>query len=59
MRAKTEGSDATLAIPRAVVTLLRQHKAQHAAEQLAATMRADPGLVFTTSVGTSIEPNRA
>ncbi|MBN6058323.1 site-specific integrase, partial [Nonomuraea sp. RK-328] len=57
--AKTEGSDATLAIPRAVVTLLRQHKVEQAAERLAATVWADPGLVFTTSVGTPIEPRNA
>ncbi|MEU4231970.1 tyrosine-type recombinase/integrase [Nonomuraea sp. NPDC026600] len=59
VRAKTEGSDAKLAIPRAVVVLLRQHKVDQAAERLAAKVWADPGLVFTTSVGTPIEPRNA
>ncbi|WP_329426877.1 site-specific integrase [Streptosporangium sp. NBC_01495] len=59
VKSKTDGSDAMLAIPASVVTVLRQHRKDQAAEQLAAKMWVDPGLVFATSVGTAIEPRNA
>ncbi|MCG5220291.1 site-specific integrase [Streptosporangium sp. KLBMP 9127] len=59
VKSKTEGSDATLAIPAALVKVLKQHRKDQAAERLAAKFWADPGLVFATSVGTAIEPRNA
>jgi integrase len=44
------------------VTALREHRKAQAAERLAAVAWVDPGLVFTTHVGTALEPrnvNRA
>ncbi|MGW4641831.1 tyrosine-type recombinase/integrase [Sphaerisporangium sp. NPDC004334] len=59
VKSKTEGSNATLAIPAFLVEVLRRHRRDQAAERLAAKFWADPGLVFTTSVGTAIEPRNA
>jgi len=59
---KTEASKATLGLPAALVEVLRQHRREQVAERLAARVWVDPDLIFTTSVGTAIEPrnvNRA
>ncbi|MFD8556651.1 tyrosine-type recombinase/integrase [Streptosporangium canum] len=59
VKSKTEGSDATLAIPDSLAEVLRQHRKSQAVERLAARYWADAGLVFATSVGTAIEPRNA
>lgn len=59
---KTSASAATLALPRSVVEALREHRKAQAAERLAAKIWVDSDLVFTTRIGTPIEPrniNRA
>jgi integrase len=59
---KTAASAAPVAIPTPVVDALRAHRRTQAAERMAARAWVDPGLVFTTSVGTPLEPrnvNRA
>lgn len=59
---KTDRSAATLAMPDALVAALRDHRKAQAAERLAAVAWVEPDLVFTTSVGTPLEPrnvNRA
>lgn len=59
---KTSESRATLALPAALVQVLREHRREQVAERLAARVWVDPDLVFTTSVGTALEPrnvNRA
>lgn len=53
---KTAGSTAVLALPAFVVAVLREHRTEQAGQRLAARVWVDPDLVFTTSVGTAIEP---
>jgi integrase len=54
---KTESSAATIPLPAPLVAVLRRHKAMQAGEQLAAGPRwKKTGLVFTTPIGTPIEP---
>ncbi|MEU1736520.1 site-specific integrase [Streptosporangium sp. NPDC020145] len=53
---KTSASKATLALPKVAVEALREHRRIQAAERLAAKMWADPDLVFTTTIGTALEP---
>lgn len=43
-------------LPERVVAALRGHRRRQAAERLAADAWADDGLVFTTPVGTPIDP---
>ncbi|SIN26343.1 tyrosine-type recombinase/integrase [Micromonospora cremea] len=59
---KTAESRATLSLPPTLVDLLRQHRRHQVADRLTAKVWADPDLVFTTSIGTALEPrnvNRA
>ncbi len=49
-------SEATVVLPQAAVVVLRQHRAQQAAERLAAELWRDPDLVFTTTLGTPLDP---
>ncbi|MFD9734262.1 tyrosine-type recombinase/integrase [Umezawaea sp. NPDC059074] len=54
---KTEASAATIPLPTPLVAILRRHKAGQAGERLAAGERwRNSGLVFTTPIGTPIEP---
>jgi integrase len=54
---KTESSRRTVAIPAFAVRALREHKAQQNAERLElGPAWREQGLVFTTSLGTPIEP---
>jgi integrase len=53
---KTEGSAATIALPASLVTALRAHVEVQHLERMVAPAWVDPGLVFTTSVGTALEP---
>ena len=53
---KTEGSAATIALPASLVTALREHAEVQQLERMVAVAWVDPGLVFTTSVGTALEP---
>src|SRR5262249_15404037 len=53
---KTLKSTATIALPEFLVTALRDHWKAQAEERLAAVAWVDPGLVFTTQVGTALEP---
>jgi integrase len=53
---KTEASKAALGLPAMLAEVLRAHRREQAAEQLAARVWADPDLVFSTSVGTPLEP---
>jgi integrase len=59
---KTIGSSATVALPASLVTALTEHREVQRLERMVAVAWVDPGLVFTTSVGTALEPrnvNRA
>ncbi|WP_326550219.1 tyrosine-type recombinase/integrase [Micromonospora sp. NBC_01813] len=53
---KTAESRATLSLPAALVEMLRAHRRNQAADRLAARVWVDPDLVFTTSIGTALEP---
>lgn len=53
---KTDASHATMAAPEELLEALKVHKELQKAEREAARVWADPGLVFTTSVGTPLEP---
>lgn len=53
---KTVASKATLALPASVVVALREHKKAQHAERRTAKVWVDKSLVFTTSIGTPIEP---
>jgi integrase len=53
---KTEGSSATIALPASLVTALREHVEVQQLERMVARVWVDPGLVFTTYVGTALEP---
>jgi integrase len=59
---KTRESRATLSLPATLVEVLREHRRAQVAERLAARVWTDPDLIFTTSIGTTLEPrnvNRA
>ena len=51
---KTTASDRQVALPGLAEEALRRHRAAQAVERMAATYWHDPGLVFTTSIGTRI-----
>lgn len=53
---KTQASTATVALPATALEALKEHRKQQAAEQLEAKVWADPDLVFTTGIGTALEP---
>lgn len=54
---KTDRSRRSIALPDQVVTALRQHRIRQHQERLLAGARwVDSGLVFTTTIGTPIEP---
>lgn len=53
-KAKTDAGVRTIALPPLTVDALRRHRATQRKHRLAAPVWADPGLVFTTSVGTRI-----
>jgi integrase len=53
---KTDGSAATLALPASLGTALREHVEVQQLERMVARVWVDPGLVFTTNVGTALEP---
>jgi integrase len=54
---KTEDSWRTQNLPAPCVSALRSHKSRQAAERLAASYWGDEGLVFTTPIGTPIDPD--
>lgn len=59
---KTPESKATMLMPMSLVAILREHREQQKAAREKARVWVDPDLVFTTRVGTAIEPrnvNRA
>lgn len=59
---KTDASRATLSLPAALCEVLGAHRRAQLADRLAARVWVDPDLIFTTSVGTALEPrnvNRA
>ncbi len=59
---KTQASNAKVAVPTPVIELWREHLAAQRRNRLAAPVWMDPDLVFTTSIGSAIEPrniNRA
>lgn len=53
---KTPDSKATLMLPELLVTALREHRKEQVRLRLAARLWVDDDLVFTTRVGTAIEP---
>lgn len=53
---KTTASKATMPVPQSVIEALKLHKEIQDAEREAAKAWADPGLVFTTAVGSALEP---
>jgi len=54
---KTDASRRTIALPPTLLALLREHQARQADERAIAPRWHDSGLVFTSSVGTPIEPS--
>jgi integrase len=58
VRPKTRRSERTIPLPDVVVAALREHRARQAKERLAAgSSWTDSGLVFTSRVGTPVEPD--
>jgi integrase len=53
---KTERSKRALPLPEVVATVLREHRAAQVTDRLAAPAWTDDDFVFTTSVGTALEP---
>jgi integrase len=53
---KTERSRRALPLPAVLVDVLREHRRAQVAERLAAPAWVDPEMVFTTHVGTPLEP---
>ncbi|GGP98419.1 integrase [Actinomadura coerulea] len=53
---KTQASKATLKLPAFAVAALREHRTGQEDEQDAARLWVDEGLVFTTTIGTALEP---
>ncbi|WP_239109107.1 tyrosine-type recombinase/integrase [Microbispora siamensis] len=58
MPLKTQRSRRTIRLPENLVKVLKEHRAEQAAERLAAgsAWNNPHGLVFTTHIGTAIEP---
>ena len=56
---KTKSSRRALPLPALVVDALKAHRSRQAVERMAARAWADPTLVFTTRVGTAIEPRNS
>jgi len=56
---KTESGRRVLPLPAFVVDALKAHRSSQAVERMAARAWADPTLVFTTRVGTAIEPRNS
>jgi integrase len=54
---KTEASIRVIALPPSLLAMLREHKQRQADMRAVARRWADTGLVFTSSVGTPIEPS--
>jgi integrase len=52
---KNDGGVRTIALPAFVVAALKAHKAQQHRERMAATVWADPDLVFASRVGTKLD----
>jgi integrase len=58
VRPKTRRSERTIPLPPVVISALREHRARQAKERLAAgSCWTDSGLVFTSRVGTPLEPD--
>jgi integrase len=53
---KTTGSVAALAMPRLVVETLIEHRQRQVEERLGAKVWVDPDLVYTTPIGTPLDP---
>lgn len=53
---KTEGSKATMRLPQVAVDALKEHRKAQKMERLAARVWMDEDLVFTTTVGTALQP---
>ncbi len=53
---KTKSSRRALPLPALVAEALKAHRSSQAVERMAARAWTDPTLVFTTGVGTAIEP---
>jgi integrase len=53
---KTEGSVRVLALPVSLVAAIKEHRTRQLRERLAAKFWADEDLVFTTPLGTPIDP---
>jgi integrase len=53
---KTKGSRRTLALPTPLLEALRAHRRRQTEERLASPVWHDSGLVFTTTIGTAIDP---
>ncbi|MEV4222379.1 site-specific integrase [Nonomuraea sp. NPDC049725] len=53
---KTSASMGTVAIPKTALQALKEHHKAQAADRLAAEVWRDPDLVFTTGLGTPLEP---
>ena len=56
VKAKTAAGTRTIALPAFVVTALLAHRTRQSAEQLAAVVWADRGLVFASELGTELDP---
>lgn len=56
---RTKSSRRALRLPALVVDALKAHRSSQAVERMAARAWADPTLVFTTRVGTAIEPRNS
>ncbi|NTU84676.1 MAG: site-specific integrase [Chloroflexales bacterium] len=54
---KTEASVRTIALPPTLLAMLRAHHERQALQRTVAPRWTDSGLVFTSSVGTAIEPS--
>jgi len=53
---KTAASDAVIALPEIAVAELRRHRTEQARQRLATQHWVDPDLVFTTPIGSLLEP---
>jgi integrase len=58
-KSKTKAGQRTISLPPFVTASLKAHRASQAKEKMASRVWADPGLVFTTTIGTPIPPNNA